>query len=309
MTSWHPVGFRYDVLSNDNAFLNYGDTAHMFNQRTLVTRFWLNESGTIETVRKPVINVMYLLSLLGDVISVNVSGVDDTLVDMLGVLPTIATSGQKRVSVLLYASPDGNDINGTYNVQLTLRNSPLSGRVAVGVHLLDNAHGSSYTAWRAAGSPSEPSASALADMRRDMEVPQASGYPRVVSVPPSELTVTLALPGVALVHVCEDTGRNPGSVGNVRLHVTPTQSPAEVHVMWAEVAGEFCIRTYRVMYATHTGGASVHVNQNVDTVFTLYAHAQNGTGSAFACGCYSVVAEDYFGRLSAPSKPACLDSC
>ena len=37
---------RYTYHANDNAFLNYGDA--WFQQRTLVTRFEMNETGTVE---------------------------------------------------------------------------------------------------------------------------------------------------------------------------------------------------------------------------------------------------------------------
>jgi L-iduronidase len=52
---------------NDNAFLNYGDV--WFDQRTLVCRFMMNETNppTVEVVKKPIISLMAMLSLLGDV--------------------------------------------------------------------------------------------------------------------------------------------------------------------------------------------------------------------------------------------------
>ena len=37
-----------------------------FSQRTLTTRFEMNLTGTVEVVRKPAINTMVMLSLLGD---------------------------------------------------------------------------------------------------------------------------------------------------------------------------------------------------------------------------------------------------
>jgi len=54
----------WDYLANDNAFLNYGDA--WFEQRTLIARFEMNETNTVETIKKPTINTMAMLSLLGD---------------------------------------------------------------------------------------------------------------------------------------------------------------------------------------------------------------------------------------------------
>lgn len=54
----------WGYLANDNAFLNYGDA--WFEQRTLIARFEMNETNTVETIRKPSINTIAMLSLLGD---------------------------------------------------------------------------------------------------------------------------------------------------------------------------------------------------------------------------------------------------
>lgn len=57
------TGVDYAYHANDNSFLNYGDA--WFDQRTLVVRFLMNKTGATEVLRKPVLNVMALLSLLG----------------------------------------------------------------------------------------------------------------------------------------------------------------------------------------------------------------------------------------------------
>ncbi|XP_063873952.1 alpha-L-iduronidase-like isoform X2 [Scylla paramamosain] len=57
---------RYELLSFDNAFLNYRPS--FFNQRTLVARFQMNSTSWrhVQLVKKPAYAVMGLLSLLGD---------------------------------------------------------------------------------------------------------------------------------------------------------------------------------------------------------------------------------------------------
>merc|ERR1712216_761809 len=58
-------GVVYRRMSNDSAFLNYGSPEHVFKQRTLVSRFMMNETGTIEVLRKPVLNTMAIFARLG----------------------------------------------------------------------------------------------------------------------------------------------------------------------------------------------------------------------------------------------------
>jgi hypothetical protein len=61
-----PPPVVYGYHANDNAFLNYGD--QWFNQRTLTVRFMMNESvpaGQVEVIKKPGINLMSVLRLLG----------------------------------------------------------------------------------------------------------------------------------------------------------------------------------------------------------------------------------------------------
>lgn len=56
---------RYELLSNDNAFLSYHP--HYFTQRTLTARFQVNNTRPphVQLLRKPVLTAMALLALLG----------------------------------------------------------------------------------------------------------------------------------------------------------------------------------------------------------------------------------------------------
>lgn len=58
---------NYTLLSNDNAFLSYHP--HPFTQRTLTARFQVNNTQPphVQLIRKPVLTVMALLALLGDI--------------------------------------------------------------------------------------------------------------------------------------------------------------------------------------------------------------------------------------------------
>lgn len=65
---------NYTLLSNDNAFLSYHP--HPFTQRTLTARFQVNNTQPphVQLIRKPVLTVMGLLALLGDLFMHNPSG-------------------------------------------------------------------------------------------------------------------------------------------------------------------------------------------------------------------------------------------
>ena len=59
---------NYTLLSNDNAFLSYHPFP--FTQRTLTARFQVNNTRPphVQLIRKPVLAVMGLLALLGNVL-------------------------------------------------------------------------------------------------------------------------------------------------------------------------------------------------------------------------------------------------
>ncbi len=126
---------NYAVLSNDNGFL--GTWGH----RTLLTRF--SESDHIDhgqadghrdaprreenierrafaLIKKPSLNLMTLLSLLGDE-HCRVEGVDD-VAEPLGVIAS--RRGQSQVAVLVYSSADRINAGGQRTVALTMKDLP-----------------------------------------------------------------------------------------------------------------------------------------------------------------------------------------
>ena len=284
------------MLSNDNAFLNYGDNAaHAFTQRTLVTRFSMNRTNTLETLRKPVANVMMLLALLQDELSLQVTGLGDPTTSPVGVIATVnrADAEYRMLGVLVYASYDGTETTANYSVTLTMTNLPaFRPNSMVNAYQLNNKAGSSFAAWQAQGMPVYPSAAEFAAMRLAMEVPQLPGYPKDASSLGSSVSFDMPAPGVVLLHACEQPANGPKAVRLTRLHVTPT--PGQVMVSWLENADEQCLLTYKVLYAAARDGSMVNLVQR-NTIFTSFVHNENGT---VASGCYKVVAVDYWQRES-----------
>ena len=171
-----------------------------------------------------------------------------------------------------------------------------SARVAT--FLLDNTHGNCHTTWNQFGSPVYPTAAQFDAMRHAMEIPLLNIQPATATL---DLDVTL--PGVVLVHMCDDPGHVPAAVTNVRLHRTPTRSPPEVLVRWDDAVNR-CVQTYEVLYQP-TGGQSWQRVNSPGTIFNSFIHANNATAFP-ATGCYTIVSVDYWNRSSAPSAAVCL---
>ncbi|EDQ91139.1 uncharacterized protein MONBRDRAFT_23268, partial [Monosiga brevicollis MX1] len=294
-------GFRYDLLSNDNGFLNYPDNGpHAFTQRTLVSRFDYNATQSIASFRKLSLNVMALLSLLGDRVTLATTGTASPDTDIIGTIATVrGDAASREVAVLLYASNDAANDTIDFTVLLNASHWPSFSDGAVAVAFaLDDAHGSAFAAWQAQGAPTFPSVAEREAMRQAAEIPLVAGFPQPVSEP--EWRFNIPAPGLVLLHVCEQRAA-PAALAAPRLHVTTTRSPPEVYILWND-APDRCLLTYEVMYSATSRSDAIRVNP-VATRFTAYLHVQNGT---LAQGCYSVTVTDYWGQSSPPSPVTCL---
>eukprot|EP01079_Euglenida_sp_SAG-EU17-18_P002750 gene2750-551_t len=168
----------YDVLSNDNGFLPYPDNqASLFTQRTLVARWAMNKTHTVESMRKPVLNVMALLAMLGNELH-TLEGAED---------PSTAAVGQATEISLHVSNLLGNDTR-------------------VAMYYLDNQRGNPYRIWQEVGHPVYPSYAMFAEMRAEAEVAI-----EVQPAPSGNFTISLNLPspGVQLVHFCTRNSQGP----------------------------------------------------------------------------------------------------
>lgn len=202
---WAPTNVSWGYHANDNAFLNYGDA--WFSQRTLVARFEMNRTNTVEVIRKPTLNTMAMLSLLGDRRHrLSWAGVPPGAPQPQPAAPTgapygaIATSRggampsqdpPSEVSVLLWNS------NGTFNcssdcsvdldvtlpwgpAQADLRASAgIAGGTAVRVYRLDEAHGNPAGLFmrQSSGDPKShpyPSEEEFAALRKESVLPSSA---------------------------------------------------------------------------------------------------------------------------------------
>lgn len=310
------LGLTYDLLGNDNGFLNYPDPAHYFTQRTLVTRFDMNLTHTIESIRKPSLNVMAMLALLGNTLHRDVTGLLPSAEGVLGAVFTSRAADTregcgKEFSAVLYNSLDASIITYTTNITLTavgLDGAILSPQARVAVFLLDDAHGNAEAQWQHLGSPTFPTAADFASLRRAQEVPMVAGFPAAPTLgvsgdgqPILTVDTSLTMPGVALVHVCAPVAA-PRQISRVWVAPTPTVAPPETMVRWQETPDR-CIRTFAVYYTPNATASAARVN-DVDTVFASFFHAH--ATKIPSSGCYTVTAIDYWGREGPQSAPACI---
>ncbi|XP_044184138.1 alpha-L-iduronidase-like isoform X2 [Acropora millepora] len=299
---------RYDLLSNDNGFMNYDPV--FFRQRTLLARFQMNYSHPrkVEFVKKPVLSVMGLLALLGDLqINSQVRTVDAN--SDFGLLPTvrlplqISSSSQWELAVIFYNSDDTSQRRSVSQVNITVVNLPLLKEMIFVVYSLDNENGNPYQLWKHMGSPVFPTDDQLRELRLHQEPVITTGPTALPSQSQFNLSMILPLPGIKLIHICAKSNSSPSQVEGVRLIVV---SSYEVLVTWRDVQSR-CILTFEVLFSIKSAkGPFKRVNE-VDVIFTSYHHTLSEDKDRSASqGWYAVVAVDYWERRSPISESVSL---
>ncbi len=301
-------GVNYAVLSNDNGFL--GTWGH----RTLLTRFSKTdhidhgqadgfrdaprreenvERRAFALIKKPILNLMTLLSLLGDE-HYHVEGVGDVS-EPLGVIAT--RRGQSQVAVLVYNSADRVNAGGQRTITLTMKDLPFD-RAMLCLYRIDETDGDVFRTWEGLGAPDHPTDDQIDAMRRNQELRAISG-PREITIDHGicALDLNVTLPSVTLVLFTTDPGTPPEKV--TRLRATTYEGRhghPEVLLTWAGDDSR-ALRTYEVLAAAGPGGPYRRVNA-VDQLDTAFVHTIDP-----ACSVYSVRAVDFWDRSGDPSDP------
>nr|XP_015195539.1 PREDICTED: alpha-L-iduronidase [Lepisosteus oculatus] len=293
---------NYTLLSNDNAFLNYHP--HYFTQRTLTARFQMNHTRPphVQLLRKPVLTVMGLLSLLGEKqisahITADGKGKDSTL----GVIASIhepnfpETSNSWQSTILIYNSRDNTTSPDTSYVTVHLNGyATHPGLVYVTYHL-DNNSTNPYQLWKSFGSPDFPTIEQFHQLR-EAEDPLVTGPFPFPSEGSLTLKVELPIPSVHLIHVCAQPQAAPDQVTGVAFL---TVTKGQVLILWKDgCVNSKCIKTYEVEFSQDKKSFQ-RINVR-DTIFTLYTYAPESTEVS---GFYKVRAVDYWDRPGAYSIP------
>jgi L-iduronidase len=286
-------GLPLQLLSNDNAFLNYHP--YYFTQRTLLARFQMNNTNPphVQFFKKPVYTTMALLSFLGtQELHVAIRNPDDRL----SVLAA-SSSGQDSWdgSILLVFSNDtisqpDDRLNVTIQVLHVRGDAP-----RFVLYLLDNTLTNPAHVWLHAGAPVFPEQQLRAQLRA-MEGPhRVTGPSRVPRSGKLRLLLPLKLPSIALLHVCTKTLGTPGQVSRLMLcNVTYN----EVLLFWSDVTVVTrCIKTYEIQFSAVASGKFRRINLQ-DTIFLSFQYSlPSGINKKEQVrGFYRVRAVDYWNR-------------
>ncbi|XP_051923594.1 alpha-L-iduronidase isoform X2 [Hippocampus zosterae] len=299
------TSINYTLLSNDNAFLSYHP--HPFTQRTLTARFQVNNTQPphVQLIRKPILTVMGLLTLLGEtqVLAqvLNSSGADDAHNGRVGVL---ASSHQPEIprgpdswqaALLVYSSDDNRTSTSTNVVTVSLKGlEPHAGLVYV-TYLMDNNVSNPYQEWQNMGSPVYPTTDQFTKLR-NVQDPLVDGPQPVPAGDTLTLKASLHIPSVLLIHVCARPKTAPNQVNGLRfIRITKGQ----VLVIWSDgCVSSKCIHTFEVELSVNQKDFSRINSRN--TIFTSFVYSP---ADQQVSGWYRVRAVDYWARPGMYSLP------
>ncbi|XP_071947609.1 alpha-L-iduronidase-like isoform X2 [Antedon mediterranea] len=295
-------GINYSLLSNDNGFLNFYPS--FFDQRTLVSRFQINNTmpKTVQVIKKPVLNVMGLLSLMGNKQVYSSGSVDGKVISNdsdVGILATIQSTTDSpnsfEMSVLVVNSADTSNVTGQDNIKITIKIQENVKDLVYSVYLIDNYHGNPYHNWTTFGKPVFPSFEQLETMRNNQEPVRIEG-PKLVKSNQAIYNFVLQKPGVLLLHMCNKTTSSPDQVTGLRALVI---GPDDVLLVWKDsCVHSRCLKTYQVEKSDSSEGPFMQVNQ-FDLIFTTFVFSKK----EYIHGYYRVRAVDYWSRAGEFSLP------
>ena len=258
-------GVNYPMLEHCNAFI--GD----WSTQTMLALFGDPDGNGFAQVKKPVLNLYTMLSLLGD----HRLRAPGEAMDSLGVLAT--RRGEDQMAVLLYHSADDPAVRGSVEINLQLRSVPF-GKGMLARYRIDDLQEHPYRSWQKMGSPEAPAREQIAALRAQQEL--------VLAAPPQEVALTggglslgfeLPLPGVHLVLLSRKPLTGPDAVKGLRIE----RFGSEILLLWSGLPSRV-LRTYEVLL----DGRRINAADSLDTAFLAPDRP----------GRYSVRALDYWGR-------------
>ncbi len=284
----------YALLSNDNGFLG------TWGNRTLLARLGTKahiERGDFELIKKPVLNAMTLLALLGDTRCVSNPPQDPNA--SLGILAT--RRGDGEVAILLYHSADRITQSGTKSITLHIEGLPFTnGKLTH--YRIDETHSNPFTIWEASqGFRQEHlTPEVLAALRRNQEPAQLKP-PSDFQAPHHALTLTfdLPLPGLSLVALSAKPTAPPAGVEDIRAERYTGIHDGHEHILLAwRTLDPRGLHTYEVLCAASPDGPYRRINLP-DLISSAFLHMRPVTGQPKY---YCVQAIDHWDRRGARSK-------
>jgi L-iduronidase len=300
----------YALLSSDNGFIG------RWGNRTLLARFGPAQpfddgqshhkaallpgaaipAQPFEMIKKPILNVMAALTLLGDRRCAS-DGAGHTNSDV-GIIAS--RRGNDQIAILVYHSRDQIVACGSEHIRLTLQNLPFEHAV-LAHYRIDEGHSDPYAVWEEMGGLPEPGPSLYAAMREAQEF--------ALLAPPCEATISdcslmvdfdLPLPAVSLILLSAKPVDAPECVSDVRLaHYVGLHGEAQMMVSWQGVSSRM-IHTYEVLRADQPDGPFARVN-TPDLICTAFLDVREANAPS---GFYRVCAVDFWGRRGPESELA-----
>lgn len=294
----------YTLLSNDNGFV--GSWGH----RTLLARFGkqpftdtgqshhkpqamreLRQNGRppFSMVKKPILNAMTLLSLLGERRAAVRGGSSDS-----GALATLRGRGQ--AAVLVYYSRDKITASGAETFTLALEGLPFE-QAMLAHYRIDEFHANPFAVWEAADAPEIPNPELLAEMRQAQEVSLLE-EPQAVTLAEGRfhLCLDLPLPGLSLVLLTEKPAMPPQKVQTAWVERYQGLHGVEEWVRWQGLDSR-ALRGYEVWAAGGPRGPFTRVNPG-DLLANGFLHAPASAAAVY----YRVRAVDLWGRAGPDSE-------
>lgn len=285
-------GTPFELLGNDNGFPG------TWGQRTLMTTIAEGGQGSpveadaqgFENVKKPILNLMEMLSLLGDTRLTVVGGNSEPI-------HALATRRGGQVAVLVSNSVDATHKSGVQRVTLDV--GGLEGREYCLVrYRIDDDRKHPFTVFDERDMSRDNRAERIAAMRACQELTM-HGEPVTVKPKRGHVSASfrLPLPGVALVLLTPRPAKAPGRAGGLSFSRWEGLSDREnILLKWNGLPCR-TIRTYEVLYAPRAGAPFQRINQP-DLIGTVFMHVREPNPDG---GLYRVRAVDYWGRAGEAS--------
>ncbi len=282
------LGANYFIMSNDNGFLG------PWGFRTQLARFTNNEllaQERFDLIKKPVHNVMTLLSLLGDTRVASKSHNEGT------VYVQATRRGESQVAILVFNHHDAvTESEKVSRVKLDIEGLPF-GKAMLAHYRIDSKHGSPWHVWKEMGSPEVPDTKQIAALRAIQEL-AAYEKPRTVEAKGGKLSVEfdLPLPGISLILLSSKPAKAPAKVQNLRVEkFTGVDGKPRLMAIWDDLHHR-SLQTYEVLFSRTLSGPFKRVNEQ-DILCTAFIHPASR-------GYFKVRAVDYWGRIGEESEIA-----
>ena len=245
---------EYDLLSNDNGFMG------TWGNRTLLSRIGSKEDieqGKFSLIKMPILNMMTMLSQLGDSKCKIYS--EDDISSEAGVIA--AAQNEEVISIVIYNSRDKIMSSGSENMDLTVENIPFSEGI-VSHYRIDETHGNPFSVWEKMGAPDIPDPEQLKKIRNNQELTLLEDIKNIrISNHRLNFEFELPLPGVSLIKINKKSDKKPEKIKDLtaRKYRGLYEDQQEVLLTWEEVKSPE-LQTYEV-FCSDKGNNYKKINQ------------------------------------------------